>query len=53
MPFRINRFEIVNGKLTYKDFTRNPGANAFIDGLTKSIENTIKFREDDPAIPEE
>ena len=33
MPLQINRFEINNGKISYKDFTFNPQIDIYLNNL--------------------
>ena len=51
MPLQINRFEIINGKLSYKDFTTEPKVDIGISDLDLLAENLSNVEDKEKDLP--
>jgi len=51
MPLKINKFEIINGKVTYNDFTSNPKVNLYLNDLHLLATNLSNASDSSSALP--
>lgn len=51
IPFTINHFEIVSGKITFKDFSTNPEIDIFIDSLNLVATNLGNVKDEAVKLP--
>ena len=51
MPLKINRFEIKNGKMSYKDFTTTPEVDVFLDNLQLVATNLSNVKDKNNKLP--
>lgn len=51
MPVRINRFEIEDGKVNYKDYSSNPKVDVFVDSLFLVATNISNANKSDELLP--
>lgn len=50
-PFDINRLTIVDGKLTYADYSAQPNINLFINNINASVTNLNNVTHDEASLP--
>jgi len=51
MPLKLNRFEIINGTVSYRDFTTKPELNLFITGLNAVATNLSNVEKSENSLP--
>ena len=51
MPLSVNKFSVVHGKLTYRDYTSEPNVNISLDSLQLLAKNLSNVTNDDKALP--
>ncbi|NJK86245.1 MAG: DUF748 domain-containing protein [Bacteroidales bacterium] len=51
MPFRINQFEVKNGRINYVDYTMSPKLNLFVDSLNLTIANISNINKSTEQMP--
>ncbi len=51
MPLKINRFEVENGKISFRDFSTNPKVDVFIDNLNLVATNLTNVESKEERLP--
>lgn len=51
LPLKINRFEIIDGKIAYKDFSTTPQVDIFIDSLQLVATNLSNVKDKSKELP--
>lgn len=51
MPLRINRFEITNGKITYRDFSTSPEVDIYLKDLNFLAKNLTNVKDKNRKLP--
>ena len=51
IPVKINRFEVINGKISYKDFSTSPQIDVFVEDLNLLATNLTNIKSKNDTLP--